>query len=194
MLIRVKIRVSMSRIGKQVITIPSGVTVQLTDGLVRVTGPKGTIERTLASGVTILVEEGTVKVSVKNETEKKERALWGTFAAHIKHMIKGVTVGFQKQLEVNGVGYRVAPQGKDLKLELGFSHPVVFPIPQGIAVVVEKNIVTLSGSDKELLGNIAARIRALRPPEPYKGKGIKYVNEVIRRKAGKAATKTSAAA
>lgn len=184
----------MSRIGKQIIEIPAGVTVQVADSLLRVTGPKGTIERAIAHEVTIYNEDGTVRVSVKNEAEKKERALWGTFAAHVKHMIKGVTIGFQKQLEVNGVGYRVALQGKDLKLEVGFSHPIIFPIPQGIVVSVEKNIITLMGVDKELLGNTTAKIRAIRPPEPYKGKGIKYVNEIIRRKAGKAATKTAAAA
>ena len=179
----------MSRIGKQVITIPNGVTVTAANGMLKVTGPKGTLERKLNSVVTVIIQDNTVTFSVANPDEKSERALWGTWGAHVHNMIEGVTAGFKKELEINGVGYRVAMQGKDLKLEVGYSHPVIFAIPAGIQAAVEKNLITLTGFDKELLGTIAAKLRAVRKPEPYKGKGIKYVTETIRRKAGKTASK-----
>lgn len=176
----------MSRIGKKTIQIPQGVTVSAENGVVLVTGSKGKLERPLHSAVSVLIQDGVVTVDVKNKEEKSERALWGTFASHIMNMIEGVTKGFEKKLEINGVGYRVAAQGKDLKLDLGFSHPVIFPIPEGLTAGVEKNVITISGIDKELLGQVCAEIRSLRKPEPYKGKGIKYLDETIRRKAGKA--------
>lgn len=177
----------MSRIGKKQTSIPSGVTVTIEQNTVTVQGPKGTLSRPLHPAVQVAVVDDTVQVSVPNETNKAERALWGTFSAHITNMIIGVTEGFKKQLEVNGVGYRVAMQGKDLKIEVGFSHPVVYIVPAGITASTEKNVITLEGTDKELVGHVAAEIRAIRKPEPYKGKGIKYMEEQIRRKAGKAA-------
>lgn len=179
----------MSRIGKQLITIPAGVTVTVTADAVTVKGPKGELKRALNPLVTVTVDNGTITLSVPHPEEKSERSLWGTWGAHISNMIAGVTEGFKKELEINGVGYRVAMQGKDLKLEVGFSHPVIFPIPAGVQASVDKNIITLTGFDKELLGNIASKLRAVRKPEPYKGKGIKYTSENIRRKAGKTAAK-----
>lgn len=177
----------MSRIGKKPITIPTGVTVRSDKGVVVVTGPKGELTRTLHNEVTVDVKDNMVTVDVKDKTEKATLALWGTFAAHIKNMIAGVTTGFQKKLEVNGVGYRVALQGTDIKLDVGFSHPVMFNLPKGIKATVEKNVITLDGFDKELIGSVASQIRNIRKPEPYKGKGIKYLDETIRRKAGKTA-------
>ncbi len=177
----------MSRIGKQTITIPAGVTVAIADGKVSVKGPKGELTRDVHPLVTVKQEDGIVTADVQNREQKKERSLWGTFAAHLKNMVEGVTSGFKKQLEINGVGYRVAMQGKDLKLEVGFSHSVVYKMPAVVTASVEKNLITLESADKEKLGQVAAEIRAIRKPEPYKGKGIKYVDEIIRRKAGKAA-------
>ncbi len=177
----------MSRVGKQTIELPSGVSVELKEGNIVVKGPKGQLERTANPLVQINIADGQLTVSVKNEGNKKERSLWGTYAAHMKNMVVGVTEGFKKQLEINGVGYRVGMQGSDLKIEVGFSHPVIFKIPEGIKAAAEKNIITIEGIDKELVGQVASEIRAIRKPEPYKGKGIKYVDEQIRRKAGKTA-------
>lgn len=182
----------MSRIGKQLIIIPNSVTVSVGSGVLAVKGPRGEMTRALNPNVAVAIGEGIVSLSVKNPEDKSERSLWGTWGAHVKNMIVGVTSGFKKELEINGVGYRVATQGENLKLEVGFSHPVIFKIPQGIQVEVEKNMIRLSGVDKELLGNVAAELRAVRKPEPYKGKGIKYITEIIRRKAGKTATKAAA--
>lgn len=181
----------MSRIGKKPIPIPSGVTVSMEDGMVRIDGPRGKLARPVDPRISIAIADGVVLVDIANKDDKAERSLWGTYAAHVRNMITGVTIGFKKQLEINGVGYKVALQGKDLKLEVGYSHSVVFAMPEGVKASVEKNIMTLESSDVELLGRIAAEIRNIRKPEPYKGKGIKYMDEVIRRKAGKAATKAS---
>lgn len=183
----------MSRIGKQPIVIPPGVTVDIADRMIRVVGPKGTLLRPMDRRVHAAIENGVITVSVAHAEQAKERAMWGTMAAHIKNMITGVSVGFTKQLEINGVGYRAAKDANGLKLEVGFSHSVLYSVPIGVTVSVEKNVITLASADKELLGKIAAEIRAIRKPEPYKGKGIKYMTEIIRRKAGKAA-KTGAAA
>lgn len=177
----------MSRIGKKTIKIPSGVTVTQQGTVLTVKGPKGTLTRVVHPAVTINLTAEEVSVDVVNKEEKKERSLWGTFSAHIQNMVDGVTTGFKRQLEVNGVGYRVAMQGRDLKLELGFSHSVVFKIPETVTATVEKNVITLESSNIEQLGQIASEIRSLRKPEPYKGKGVKYMEEVIRRKAGKTA-------
>ncbi|EKE07636.1 MAG: 50S ribosomal protein L6 [uncultured bacterium] len=179
----------MSRIGKQIISIPAGVTVNMTDASIEVKGPKGTLVRQLNDKVKIKMADNTLTVDVENKEDKKERSLWGTFGAHLNNMILGVTEGFKKELEINGVGYKVAMQGKDLKLEVGFSHPVIFKIPDSVVAKVEKNVITLESYDKEMLGSIAAEIRSVRKPEPYKGKGIKYMEEIIRRKAGKTAAK-----
>ncbi len=183
---------NMSRVGKKLITIPAGVTITVSNGEIHVKGPKGELVRQLHKAVSVVVADGTCTVDVVNKEEKSERSLWGTFGAHIRNMIEGVTKEFQKKLEVNGVGYRVAPQGKDLKLEVGFSHPVIFAIPATVKAVVEKNVITLTSPDKELLGKTAAEIRSIRKPDPYKGKGIKYMDETIRRKAGKAAKAAAA--
>lgn len=182
----------MSRIGKKSIHIPAGVTLLVGDGIVTVKGPKGELQRVLHPLVHVTVTGDEAKVTVLNETDKFQRSLWGSFGSHLFNMIEGVTVGFQKQLEVNGVGYRVALQGKDVKLEVGFSHPVIYAMPATVTATIEKNMITLHSPDKELLGRVAAEIRHIRPPEPYKGKGIKYSDEVIRRKAGKAAKAASA--
>ncbi len=177
----------MSRIGKQTINIPDGVNVDVKDGVVTVKGPKGELKRTLNEKVTVNVSDGVVTCDVVNKEDKEERSLWGTYASHIKNMVVGVSEGFTKELEVNGVGYRVSTSGKDLKLEVGYSHPVLYNLPDEVSATVDKNSIKLESADKELLGRVAAEIRAVRKPEPYKGKGIKYVDEVIRRKAGKSA-------
>jgi len=180
----------MSRIGKQKIELPSGVTVEVKENnTIVVKGPKGQSERVFDSRVTLVKEDNVVGVDVKNKEQKTERSLWGTYSSHLKNMILGVSEGFRRQLEINGVGYKVAMQGKDLKLEVGFSHSVVFNVPEGIEASVEKNVITLVGINKELIGQTASELRAIRKPEPYKGKGIKYMEEVIRRKAGKTAGK-----
>ncbi len=177
----------MSRIGKQIIEIPNGVTVTVADGKVVVRGSKGELSRPIHSLVSVTVADNQVTVDVKNKEVKEERSLWGTFSSHIKNMVVGVTEGFKKQLEVNGVGYRVSMQGTDLKLEVGYSHPVIYKVAPEVKASVEKNVITLESADKELLGRVASEVRAVRKPEPYKGKGIKYMDEVIRRKAGKSA-------
>lgn len=177
----------MSRIGKNTTQIPEGVTVSVQDGVLSVQGPKGTLTRRIHPLVTIEVKDNEASAQVKNENNKQERALWGTFSSHLTNMVLGVTEGYKKTLEINGVGYRVALQGTDLKLDVGYSHPVVYNIPQGIIASVEKNLITIEGIDKEKVGQVSAEIRKVRKPEPYKGKGIKYSDEVIRRKAGKAA-------
>lgn len=177
----------MSRIGKQSILIPEQVAVSHAAGMLEVRGPKGTLSRPIPNTVAVTIAEGAVRVDVAHKDDKKERSLWGTTAAHIKNMIEGVTAGFQKKLEVNGVGYKVALQGAQLKLDVGFSHPVMFDLPKEVKASVEKNMITLESADKELLGQTAAEIRSIQKPEPYKGKGIKYADEHIRRKAGKTA-------
>ncbi|MBI2436708.1 MAG: 50S ribosomal protein L6 [Candidatus Magasanikbacteria bacterium] len=179
----------MSRIGKQLIEIPQGVTVTLIDNMLTVHGPKGILKRAIHPHVSVQIVDNTITVNVSNTEDKATRSLWGTFAAHIKNMVTGVVTEFKKELEINGVGYKVAMHGTDLKLDVGFSHPVIFQIPTGITASTEKNVITLTSADKELLGSIASQIRAIRKPEPYKGKGIKYIDEVIRRKAGKTSAK-----
>lgn len=183
---------NMSRIGKKSIAIPAGVSLTLANGIVTAKGPKGMVMRVIPPRVTVAIAEGVARVSVLHEEDKKERSLWGTYASHIQNIVTGVSVGFRKQLEINGVGYRVAMQGKDLKFDVGYSHPVVFTVPEGVVASAEKNVITVESADKELLGRVAAEIRNIRKPEPYKGKGIKYADEVIRRKAGKTAAKSAA--
>lgn len=183
----------MSRIGKQPVTISAGVELGVKDRVVSVKGPKGALTFALHPHATVVIEGGTATVSVKNPEDKKDNALWGTTRQLIENMIQGVTIGFTKKLEAIGVGYKAAAAGPKLTLEVGFSHPVVVNMPAGISVAVEKNTISISGIDKQMVGEVAAQIRRIRKPEPYKGKGIKYIDEVIRRKAGKAA-KTGAAA
>ncbi len=177
----------MSRVGKKPIQVPSGVQVELNAQEVSVKGPKGSLKLTVHPKVQIKKEGDVITLAVKKEDDKKERALWGLFNRLIENMIVGVTKGYDQGLEFIGVGYKVSVSNKVVKMDVGFSHEVDFPLPAGIDAKVEKNTLTLSGIDKQLLGETAARIRRIRKPEPYKGKGIKYVDEVIRRKAGKAA-------
>jgi large subunit ribosomal protein L6 len=179
----------MSRIGKKPITIPAGVTVSFADRIVTVKGPKGELKRTVHPLVSVTIEGDIVTVSVAKPDNKQERSLWGTFGSHITNMIAGVITPYEKKLELNGVGFRVNIQGQKLNFELGFSHPVSYTLPAVVTGTVEKNLITLQSVDVEALGQTAAEIRALKKPEPYKGKGIKYLDEVIRRKAGKAASK-----
>jgi large subunit ribosomal protein L6 len=174
----------MSRIGKLPITIPSGVTITVDPDEITVAGPKGTLKQFTMPGVTFTQEEGTLTVARVND-EPKNRAKHGLMRALINNMVVGVTNGFSKKLEINGVGYRVAMQGTDLKFNLGFSHDVIYKLPAGITATIEQNNVTISGISKQQVGQIAAEIRALKKPEPYKGKGIKYSDERIVRKSGK---------
>jgi large subunit ribosomal protein L6 len=177
----------MSRIGKKLIAIPSGVEIKVDQGFVSVKGPKGELKTALHPHVSVIVENGEIKVTVKEPENKDDRALWGLYGSMIKNMITGVTKGFEKKLEINGIGYKAQVSGDKIVLSLGFSHAVDFPLPKGINAKIDKNIISLDGIDKQLVGEMAARLRALKPPEPYKGKGIKYVDETIVKKAGKAA-------
>lgn len=174
----------MSRIGKLPIALPSGVTITVDPAEITVTGPKGTLKQFTMDGVTVNHEDSTVVVSRAND-EPKNRAKHGLMRALINNMVVGVSQGFSKKLEINGVGYRANMQGADIKLNLGFSHDVIFKIPAGITTNIEQNVITISGIDKQQVGQIAAEIRALKKPEPYKGKGIKYEGERIIRKSGK---------
>lgn len=176
----------MSRIGKNPITIPAKTEVVVADGVVTVKGPNGELRRRFIDAVTIVVADGTVTVAPANETGEA-LALWGTFAAHIRNMLKGVNEPFSKQLVVEGIGYKVDVTGTNVVLNVGYSHPVLLPIPEGIAVKAEKGVITVSGIDKEAVGQFAAVIREVRKPEPYKGKGIHYEGEQIARKQGKKA-------
>ena len=179
----------MSRIGRQPVVIPAGVTVTVAEGnKVTAKGPKGTLERVLAPEMDIKVEGDTVVVTRPNDL-KKMKSLHGLTRTLINNMVTGVSAGYEKALEVNGVGYRAAKQGKKLVLNLGYSHPVEMEDPEGLESVVEGNKITVKGIDKEKVGQYAAEIRDKRRPEPYKGKGIKYVDEVIRRKVGKTGKK-----
>jgi len=175
----------MSRLGKQPLTIPAGVTMSCDNGLLTVAGPKGTLTREIKPDVTITIADGVATVTPGKTVAAK--ALWGTYAAHLRNMVKGVTEGFTRVLEIEGVGYRAEVKGTNLSLSVGFSHPVLLPIPDGITTVVEKSVITVSGFDKDLLGQFAANVRKVKEPEPYKGKGIRYRGEYIIRKQGKKA-------
>lgn len=174
----------MSRIGKLPIEVPSGVTITVDADNIVVTGPKGTLAQFTVPGVDVLVENGSVTVSRVSD-EREHRSKHGLMRSLVNNMVIGVTQGFEKKLELNGVGYRVALEGTKLKMALGFSHDVYYQIPEGIQATVEQNIITVKGISKQLVGQVAAEIRALKKPEPYKGKGLKYVGERIIRKAGK---------
>ena len=176
----------MSRIGKLPVTIPSGVKVAVESNAVRLEGPKGKLQAEIPSGVKVKVQDNTLRVE-RDTNERKLRALHGLTRKLIANMAQGVSQGFTRILDINGVGYRAEVKGQEIHMTLGYSHPVVFPLPAGVSASVERQvIITLSSADRQLLGEMAAKIRSLRPPEPYKGKGIKYREEVIRRKAGKA--------
>lgn len=176
----------MSRIGRQKITIPEKTTVTHENGLLTVTGPKGTLSRMFRPEISISVEGNEITLTPKKQT-KQTSALWGTYGSHIVNMIEGVTNGYEKKLILEGVGFRIEVKGKDVAMSLGFSHPVIVPIPEGLTVTSEKNTTTIQGIDKELVGQFAAKLRSLKKPEPYKGKGFRYDGEVIRRKEGKRA-------
>jgi len=181
----------MSRIGKRAIAIPAGTEVSVAEREITVKGKGGTLHRALHPSVAVAVANGEVSVNPARET-RLARALWGTYASHIRNMIAGVNQPFQKKLIVEGIGYKAEVSGKNLKLMVGYSHPIERAIPEGITVQVEKNVVTIAGADKEHVGEFAAQVRAVRKPEPYKGKGIRYETEVIRRKQGKKAATAAA--
>jgi len=175
----------MSRLGKIPVVIPAGVTVTFADGVLKVQGQKATLTREMKGDVAVVVADGTV--TFKPGTTAEAKALWGTYAAHARNMITGVTVGYTKILEIEGVGYRAEVKGNDIVLSVGFSHPVNLAIPEGIKAEVVKSVITLTGYDKEALGQFAANVRKVKKPEPYKGKGIRYKGEFIIRKQGKKA-------
>jgi large subunit ribosomal protein L6 len=175
----------MSRIGKNPVAIPSGVTLEVAGSTVKAKGKLGQLELVVANEVTASVEDGKLWVKPKS-TSKRARTLWGTTRALVNNMVHGVSKGFQVNLEINGVGYRAAVQGKNLNLQLGYSHEVAYPIPADVKIVCEKpTSIQITGADRQRVGQIAAEIRGYRKPEPYKGKGIKYDTETIRRKEGK---------
>ncbi len=176
----------MSRIGIKPITIPDGVTVDVTGNVVKVKGSKGEISMELHNAVSASVADGAITVK-NNNNSKTSRAMWGTTKRLIENMVHGVSQGFEKKLELNGVGYRMALKGKQIDLALGFSHPVLVDIPEGLTVEIDKMLLTVTGVDKQAVGQFAAEIRALKPVEPYKGKGFKYSDEIVRRKEGKKA-------
>jgi large subunit ribosomal protein L6 len=175
----------MSRIGKHPVTVPGGVEVQLSDQTLIAKGSLGTLRLVVSNDVTASISDGAVTIAPKNET-KRARAMWGTTRALVNNLVTGVSQGFSKSLEINGVGHRAAVQGNTLNLQLGYSHDVAYPIPSDVRIVCERpTLVTVSGADRQRVGQVAAEIRAFRPPEPYKGKGVKYANEIVRRKEGK---------
>jgi len=181
----------MSRIGRLPITIPSGVTVEQTADEVRVRGPKGQLAQRMPAGVTMEIESGAVRFT-RSDDSNRMRGLHGLSRQLVANMVEGVTKGFTRVLEITGVGYRADARGNLLWLTLGYSHPIAYQLPSGVTAKVEKQVtVTLEGSDRQLLGEVAAAIRGLRPPEPYKGKGVRYAGEHVRRKAGKAAAGAS---
>lgn len=175
----------MSRVGKKPVVIPSGVKLEKKDSTLTVIGPKGSLQLEIHPKIQLTISENEALIDVANKDNKKERALWGLFRALVQNLVDGVTKGFEKKLELNGVGFKVALQGTKLVMSLGFSHPVEVDVPSDLQVVVEKNLITITGSDKQRVGQFAAEVRELKKPEPYKGKGIKYIDEVILRKAGK---------
>ena len=175
----------MSRIGKKPVPLPKGVTAAVKDGTVSVKGPKGELKLRLVSEVDAALGDDGITLKPRVD-DQRSRAMWGMQRTLVNTLVVGVTQGFTQKLEINGVGYRAAVQGKKLQLQLGFSHDVNYPIPDGIQIVAEKpTALTISGADKQLVGQVASEIRGFRPPEPYKGKGVKYAGEHIRRKEGK---------
>ena len=176
----------MSRVGKKPLTPPKGVDVKVASGVVTVKGPKGELKMPLSDEVSVKVENGEVSITARNPEERKSKAMWGTARANIQNMVTGVTKGFEKELELQGVGYRAAMKGQSLSMQLGLSHDVDIPPPAGVTFATPKQTeIRIAGIDKQLVGETAARIRRIRPPEPYKGKGVRYAGEVVRRKEGK---------
>lgn len=176
----------MSRLGKKGIDIPAGVEVEASGTTVKVKGPKGELSRMFRPVISVEIEGSHISLAPKKK-DKQTMSLWGTYASHISNMIEGVSKGFEKKLQIEGVGFKAEVSGKDLNLAIGFSHPVKVAIPEGVAVSVEKSEITVAGIDKEKVGQFASEVRAKKKPEPYKGKGIRYAGEVIRRKEGKKA-------
>jgi large subunit ribosomal protein L6 len=175
----------MSRIGKKAIAVPSGITANIEGQTVKVKGPKGALQVVLHDDVAVKLDKGEIKVDPRGDT-KRARAQWGTSRTLIANLIAGVSKGFERRLEISGVGYRASIQGKNLQLALGYSHDIVYPIPEGIAIATPRPVeIVISGIDRQKVGQVAAEIREYRPPEPYKGKGIKYAAERIFRKEGK---------
>ena len=175
----------MSRVGKRAVAVPTGVTASVEGQTVKVKGPKGAMALVVPDDVAVVMDKGAIKLDPRNET-KKARALWGTSRANVANLVTGVTKGFEKKLEINGVGYRAAVSGKTLQLQLGYSHDVNYPIPEGITIATPKPTeIVVTGIDGQKVGQVAAEIREYRAPEPYKGKGVKYANEYIFRKEGK---------
>ena len=177
----------MSRIGKQPIQVPKGVTVTFGDG-VSVKGPKGQLQRTVVDGVSLRQEDGNILVDRESDT-KQHRSNHGLMRALVANMVTGVTTGFEKKLEIQGVGYRADTKGKGVTFHLGYSHPIEYTPPQGVAIKVEKNVISVTGIDKEAVGQQAAIIRGFRPPDAYKGKGVRYLDEYVKLKPGKSAKK-----
>jgi large subunit ribosomal protein L6 len=181
----------MSRVGKNAIEIPAGTEVSVSNMEITVKGKGGTLKRPMHPAVEIKIEGKSIQVSPAQKS-RLARALWGTYAAHLRNMIHGVNTPFVKKLQIEGIGFKAELQGKNLKLMLGFSHPVIVAIPEGVTITVEKNMVSVAGADKDKVGQFAASVRALKKPEPYKGKGIRYEGEVVREKQGKKAAGASA--
>ena len=175
----------MSRIGKKPVAVPSGITANVEGQTVKIKGPKGALQVVLHDDVAVKLDGGQIKVDPRSET-KRARSQWGTSRTLVANLIAGVSKGFEQRLEINGVGYRAAVQGKNLQLALGYSHDVVYPIPEGITIATPRPVeIVITGIDRQKVGQVAAEIREFRPPEPYKGKGVKYANERIFRKEGK---------
>lgn len=174
----------MSRVGRKVIVVPKGVNIALAAGQITVKGPKGELKRLLPTGVTLKIEKESIQVN-RDDDSRENRSRHGLTRALVSNMVTGVTTGFERKLEINGVGYRAEVTGQKLTMALGYSHPIVYDLPEPVQAKIDKNIVILTSFDREVLGETAAKIRSFRPPEPYKGKGVKYVEETIRRKVGK---------
>jgi large subunit ribosomal protein L6 len=175
----------MSRIGKKAVAVPSGVTAGVEGQTVKVKGPKGALSLVLHDDVEARLDAGAIKIDPRTET-RRARAMWGLARSQVANLVAGVTNGFERRLEITGVGYRASVQGKNLQIALGYSHDIVYPIPEGIAIATPRPVeIVVTGIDKQKVGQVAAEIRAFRPPEPYKGKGVKYAGEYIFRKEGK---------
>jgi large subunit ribosomal protein L6 len=175
----------MSRIGKKAVAVPSGITANVEGQTVKVKGPKGALAAVLPDEVAVKLDGAQIKIDPRQET-KRARSQWGTARTLVANLVAGVSKGFEQRLEINGVGYRAAVQGKNLQLALGYSHDVIYPIPEGISIATPRPVeIVITGSDRQKVGQVAAEIRKFRPPEPYKGKGVKYAGERIFRKEGK---------
>jgi large subunit ribosomal protein L6 len=179
-----------SRVGRKPLPLPKGVTLSQKAGSVSVKGPKGELSKVVPEGITIKTEANAIQV-LRADDSRQNRSKHGLVRAHLANMVKGVTDGWTRELEINGVGYRAEVAGDAMTMALGYSHPIVFKLPKGVSAKVEKNRIMLSSADRDLVGQTAAKVRELRPPEPYKGKGVKYMEEVIKRKVGKAGATSS---